>query len=153
MTTPALARVLPAMALACLASACIGAPARAESPSLRNVLIIHSGAEDFPANPIMDAAIREALASRPDRPIAYFAEYLETEQFGGIYDDVPQLDAWLDTMEREVGNVRAALHYYVDRQSHDAALRLAHQAARLYSFRGSKAEALRLLRDVLAEMN
>ena len=46
-------------------------------------LVIHSGAESFPSNPILDAGIREALASRPDVPIDYFAEYLESDLFPG----------------------------------------------------------------------
>ncbi len=56
-----------------------GASPRRTSP--RNVLTIHSGAESVPANPILDAGIREALASRPDMPIEYFAEYLESDLF------------------------------------------------------------------------
>ena len=39
------------------------------------------GAESFPSSPILDAAIRESLASRPDVPIDYFAEYLESDLF------------------------------------------------------------------------
>ena len=45
------------------------------------MLTIHTGAEDFPANPILDASIRRALASPPELPIIYFAEYLEAERF------------------------------------------------------------------------
>jgi signal transduction histidine kinase len=49
----------------------------------RTILVIHSGAESFPANPILDAGIREALASRSDISIDYFAEYLESDLFPG----------------------------------------------------------------------
>ena len=64
------------------ADRCTRAP-RHRSSSLRTVLMIHSGAECFPANPMLDAGIREALASRPDVPIDYFAEYLESDLFPG----------------------------------------------------------------------
>jgi hypothetical protein len=47
----------------------------------RTVLTIHAGAEDFPANPVLVAAIREALKSSESEPIAYFAEYLEADSF------------------------------------------------------------------------
>ena len=50
---------------------------------LRNVLVIHAGAESFPANPLLDAGIREALAAHPDLPIDYFTEYLESDFFPG----------------------------------------------------------------------
>jgi signal transduction histidine kinase/ABC-type uncharacterized transport system substrate-binding protein len=45
------------------------------------VLTIHWGTEDFPAAPIVDAAIRQTLAADPDAPIDYFAEYLESDHF------------------------------------------------------------------------
>jgi signal transduction histidine kinase len=54
----------------------------AQSRSTRTVLTIHGGAEDFPANPVLDTAIREALKSSDNEPIEYFAEYLETDPFG-----------------------------------------------------------------------
>ena len=77
-----LARVLPAVTVAVLGSTlCCPAAVSAEAP-MRSVLTIHTGTEDFPANPILDAAIRRALASPPALPIAYFAEYLEVERFG-----------------------------------------------------------------------
>ena len=59
--------------------ACPGASAQ-EAP-VRTVLVIHSGAESFPANPVLDTGIREGLKSRPDVPIEYFAEYLESDMF------------------------------------------------------------------------
>ena len=60
---------------------CTSASAQVVSP--RTVLTIHLGAETFPSNPILDAGIRESLASRPDVPIDYFAEYLESDLFPG----------------------------------------------------------------------
>jgi signal transduction histidine kinase len=56
---------------------------QAHAGSVRTVLVIHSGAESFPANPTLDAGIREALTSRPDVPIDYYAEYLEADLFPG----------------------------------------------------------------------
>lgn len=53
----------------------------AGAPSVRTVLTIHTGAEDFPANLVLDPAIRRALASSADLPIEYFAEYLESDRF------------------------------------------------------------------------
>ena len=52
-------------------------------PSVRTVLTITLGAENFPANPILDAGIREALASKTDLPIDVFTEYLESDAFPG----------------------------------------------------------------------
>jgi signal transduction histidine kinase len=57
--------------------------AAAQPGSPRNVLVIHSGAETFPANPLLDAGIREVLASRPDLSIDCFSEYLESDLFPG----------------------------------------------------------------------
>jgi signal transduction histidine kinase len=49
--------------------------------SHRTVLTIHWGPETFPSNPILDAAIRQVLTSRPDLAIDYFAEYLDSDRF------------------------------------------------------------------------
>ena len=49
----------------------------------RSVLVIHSGPETFPANPLLDAGIREVLASRPELSIDCFSEYLESDLFPG----------------------------------------------------------------------
>jgi len=57
-------------------------PARAQVPSVRTVVTIHSGPEDFPTNAEVDAAIRNALLARDDRSIDYFAEYLESDPYG-----------------------------------------------------------------------
>ena len=53
----------------------------AQNGSHRTVLTIHWGAETFPSNPILDAAIRQVVASRPDLAIDYFAEYLDSDRF------------------------------------------------------------------------
>ena len=52
-----------------------------ELPS-KSVLIIHSGDEFFPSNPVIDAAIRTALISRATVRVDHYAEYLEVAQFG-----------------------------------------------------------------------
>jgi signal transduction histidine kinase len=76
------ARVVLALAATLWASP-LRTSARAQVASPRTVLTIHSGAETFPANSILDAGIREALASRTDFPIDYYAEYLESDLFPG----------------------------------------------------------------------
>ena len=40
-------------------------PLLAQERPLRTVLTIHAGSQFFPANPVMDAAIREILTSHP----------------------------------------------------------------------------------------
>ena len=54
--------------------------AGAQVVSPRTVLTIHSGAESFPSNPLLDAGIRERLAAS-DVPIEYVAEYFESDLF------------------------------------------------------------------------
>ena len=66
---------------AALCAPTLGTSASAQVVSPRTVLTITLGAESFPSNPILDAAIRESLASRPDVPIDYFAEHLESDLF------------------------------------------------------------------------
>ena len=66
---------------AALCAPTLGTSASAQVVSPRTVLTITLGAESFPSSPILDAAIRESLASRPDVPIDYFAEYLESDLF------------------------------------------------------------------------
>ena len=46
------------------------------------MLTVHSGSVFFPANPVLDAAIREVLVSGPEIPVDYYAEYLEADRFG-----------------------------------------------------------------------
>ena len=74
------AHVLLAVA-ATLFATMLSTSALALDASPFTVLVIHSGSESFPSNPILDAGIREALASRSDVAIDYFAEYLESDIF------------------------------------------------------------------------
>ena len=71
--------VIALAAMLCAPAACPGASA--QEASVRTVLVIHSGAESFPANPVLNTGIREGLKSRSDVPIEYFAEYLESDAF------------------------------------------------------------------------
>jgi signal transduction histidine kinase len=64
---------------AALCAPTLGTSASAQAVSPRTVLTITLGAESYPSNPILDAAIRASLASRPDVPIDYFTEYLESD--------------------------------------------------------------------------
>jgi signal transduction histidine kinase len=66
---------------AALCASILATSASAQVVSARTVLTITLGAASFPSSPILDAAIRESLASRPDVPIDYFAEYLESDLF------------------------------------------------------------------------
>ena len=66
---------------AALGAPTLGTSASAQVVSPRTVLTITLGAESFPSSPILDAAIRESLAARPDVPIDYFAEHLESDLF------------------------------------------------------------------------
>jgi PAS domain S-box-containing protein len=45
------------------------------------VLTVHWSSEDFPSNAVIDEAVRKVLLSRPDMPVDYFAEYLESDRF------------------------------------------------------------------------
>jgi signal transduction histidine kinase len=75
-------RLLCAVTVVSVATGLTGTTAAAQEQARRTVLTIHSGTEDFFTNPVLDAGMREGLALRPDVPIEYFAEYLETEVFG-----------------------------------------------------------------------
>ena len=77
------ARVVVLALAVTLCAPALHTSASAQVVSPRTVLVIHSGAESFPSNPILDAGIRESLASRSDVPIDYFAEYLESDLFPG----------------------------------------------------------------------
>ena len=72
-------RLLPAVAL--LASMSIVPAASAQPRSVRTVLAVHWSSEDYPSNPVVDGAIRQALLSRDDAPVDYFSEYLESDRF------------------------------------------------------------------------
>jgi signal transduction histidine kinase len=58
-----------------------GAPASTPSPAPRTVVTIFWGPEDFPSSPMVNDAIRQALALEPAFPIDYFVEYLESDLF------------------------------------------------------------------------
>jgi signal transduction histidine kinase len=73
--------VLALAATLCATPLCTSASAQVVAPP-RCVLTIHSGAVDFPSNPILDAGIREGL-SRSDLPIDYFVEYFQPDLFPG----------------------------------------------------------------------
>jgi signal transduction histidine kinase len=72
--------VLALAATLCAPPLCTSASAQVVAP--RGVLTIHSGAVDFPSNPILDAGIREGL-SRSELPIDYFVEYFQPDLFPG----------------------------------------------------------------------
>ena len=76
-----LSRIVATAGIAVVATVWMSSMAVAQTPSPRTVLTIHWGTEDFPGTSVADAAIREALQSRPDAPVNYFAEYLESETF------------------------------------------------------------------------
>ena len=89
------ARVVIALA-ATLYGCARAVPAEAQGAAVRTVLTIHSGAEDFPSNPILDAAVRERL-KRSGVPIDYFAEYLESD----LFPDEEDLLAFKDYVKRK----------------------------------------------------
>ena len=71
----------PAAALAIAVTAILAplasAPVLAQAPRAKNVLVIHLGAESFPANPLIDRGIHGAFVAHPEIPISYYAEYFE----------------------------------------------------------------------------
>ena len=73
----------PAAALAIAVTAILSPfaspPVRAQAPPAKNVLVIHLGAESFPANPLIDRGIHDAFVAHPEIPISYYAEYFEDE--------------------------------------------------------------------------
>ena len=62
----------PAAALAIVVTAILAplasAPVLAQAPPAKNVLVIHLGAESFPANPLIDRGIHERLRRAPRDP-------------------------------------------------------------------------------------
>ena len=68
-----------AIAVAAILALLTAAPLLAQTPRARNVLVIHLGAESFPANPQIDRGIRDAFAAHPEIAISYYAEYLESD--------------------------------------------------------------------------
>ena len=87
--------VLALVATLCACTRAVSAEAQGASP--RTVLTIHSGAEEFPANPILDAAVRERLLAGSDVPVDYFAEYLEAD----LLPDEEALLAFKDYVKRK----------------------------------------------------
>jgi PAS domain S-box-containing protein len=73
------ARVLSALALV-LATLSLCPAASAQSRPPRTVLAVYWSSEDYPTTPIVDGAIRDLFASRPDAQIDYYAEYLESDR-------------------------------------------------------------------------
>jgi PAS domain S-box-containing protein len=71
--------VVPAVALLALVWDCPSASAQPRS--VRTALAVHWSSEDYPSNPVVDAAIRQVLQSRDEAPVDYFAEYLESDRF------------------------------------------------------------------------
>jgi signal transduction histidine kinase len=74
---------VPAVGLVVLASLTLCVDSSAQTTPPLTVLTIHSGAENFPSNPLLDAGIRDALDSRLDLRIDDFSEYLEDDLFPG----------------------------------------------------------------------
>jgi len=74
----------PWLAIAASVAALLCWPSTATADTLRepNVLTVHSGSSFFPANPILDEAIREVLSHGGDLSVGYFTEYLESDRFG-----------------------------------------------------------------------
>src|SRR6185436_1171883 len=94
------------MVLVCLAPA---SPVPAQAPSPRTVVAIHWGAEEFPATPVVNEAIREAFRSDRDVSIDYFVEHLESDLF-------PPDDAALalgDSIRRKYRNRRIDLVFTI----------------------------------------
>ena len=81
MTQPTLARLWPAVALVFFAFGWTASAASAQERPHRTVLAIHWSSEEYPATPVVNAAIRTALLSDPSIEADYFAEYLESDVF------------------------------------------------------------------------
>jgi signal transduction histidine kinase len=71
------------LAAAALCAPVLYAGAQVPTGPHRTVLVINLGAENFPANPLLDAGIREVFASSTDVGIDCFSEYLESDLFPG----------------------------------------------------------------------
>ena len=80
MDARARARILPILT-ATLCALLISTSASAQPQSVRTVLAIHWGPEEFPATPPVNEAIRATLMADADLPIDYFTEYLESDRF------------------------------------------------------------------------
>jgi signal transduction histidine kinase len=60
-----------------LVAASVAAAQDAPRPARRTVLTIHWGPEEFPATPVVNATLRDAVSRDPQLPVEYFSEYLE----------------------------------------------------------------------------
>ena len=69
------------------------APVMAQAPQqFKTVLVLHFGAESFPANPLIDRGIRDALVARSELAVRYYAEYLESDAATAVEQDPPFKD-------------------------------------------------------------
>jgi len=87
--------VVPAVALLVVVWLC--PVASAQPRSVRTALAVHYSSEDYPSNPVVDAAIRQVLHAHDEAPVDYFAEYLESDRFPG---EEPTL-AFRDYLQRK----------------------------------------------------
>ena len=71
-------KVLRVAALSLIAVGSLGPSVDAQQQH-RTVLAIHWGSEEFPATPIVNAAIRDVLTADRNMSIEFFSEYLETD--------------------------------------------------------------------------
>jgi signal transduction histidine kinase len=78
-TRPAAALAIAATAILAILAALAPVPVLAQAPPVKNVLVLHLGAESFPANPLIDRGIHAAFVAHPEIPISYYAEYFEDE--------------------------------------------------------------------------
>jgi signal transduction histidine kinase len=94
----------------------------AETKPPLTVLTIHSGAENYPSNPLLDAGIRDALESRPELLIDNFSEYLEQN----LFPDGEATLAFKDYLQRKYQGRRidlvititpTALHFALDQRA------------------------------------
>ena len=77
MDRPRFTRALRLVALAPIALVSMAPAVSAQAEPVPIVLTIHWGSADYPANMMIDASIRQTFI-RSDKPIEYFAEYLES---------------------------------------------------------------------------
>jgi len=81
------------IAVLCVACGFASASAGPNAEPARTVLTVHWGAENFPATPLVDQAIRQALFARRDIPIDYFSEYLESDLFSPVDAEIALRDS------------------------------------------------------------
>src|SRR6188768_4135784 len=76
--------------------------AQAPAPAVKNVLVLHLGAESFPANPLIDRGIHDALVEHTEIPIGYYAEYFESNASTSLDLDL----AFKDYLNRKFAGMR-----------------------------------------------